>query len=451
MLISLEVENWKSFKQASLFTMLSSKERKHAESLAKLPASYNHRKVLPVAAVFGANSSGKTTIIEALSLLKSLVVYGLQVDQGIPVEGYRLDPATSTRPTTFTVEFLKNERIYRYRVGLSRSRIEEETLQIKKSSGYRTIYSRIGSDINFGKGFENDRFKFIAQGTRTNQLLLHNAIAQNAEEFRPAFDWFYQTLRIEGIDAHGERHAGMLLRDDFQDFINERLYRYNTGADRIALTTVDRSAIPIHPRTLDDIIRTAPIEESGILQIRTGKPDSSGTEIFISEVKRGQEPLFKKVMLIHKRIDGQDEPFDLSEESTGTQRLVELLPLFFDLAAKPKDDSASERVYMIDEMGRSFHTALTNDLIESFLESCDEHSRHQLIFTTHDLTIMLLDTLRRDEMWVCQKDTSNGSTVFSLGKLDNARHDSNLLNNYIKGLYGGFPRFRRPSVSDSTA
>ena len=304
------------------------------------------------------------------------------------------------------------------------------------------MFDRDASGTKFGKGFEDERFNFIAQGTRPNQLFLHNAIAQNANEFRPAFDWFDKTLRIEGIDAHGEPYSGMLLRDDFQNFINERLYRYNTGADELSLTPVSKESIPIPPQVLDDLLRTVPIADSGSLQLRIDNPNASGPEIYISEINPGTEPQFKKVHLRHRRADGQFETFELSSESTGTQRLVELLPLFFDLAMDPTSPDDAERVYAIDEMGRSFHTALTNDLVRGFVESCCEQSRHQLIFTTHDLALMQQDTLRRDELWICQKDINEGSTIISLGKQEKARHDSNLLNNYIHGVYGGYPKFR---------
>lgn len=444
MLVSLTVQNWKSFKNETLFTMMSTKERKDSGTLAKLPTMYNSRKILPIAAVYGANASGKTTIMEALSLLKKLVVFGLQVDQAIPVEGYRLDPALFRKPSRFVIEFLRSDLIYRYDVTLSRAFVEREVLSVRRTRTYDVIFDRDATSVRFGKGYTDERFNFIAQGTRPNQLFLYNAVAQNANEFRPAFDWFDKTLRIEGIDAHGEPYSGMLLRDDFQDFINERLYRYNTGADRLSLTPVDKGAIPIPSQVLDDLIRTVPIANSGALQLRIDNPNAGGPEIYISEISPGTEPQFKKVRLLHKRVDGQFETFELSSESTGTQRLVELLPLFFDLAVEPSSPDDAERVYIIDEMGRSFHTALTNDLVRSFIESCNETSRHQLIFTTHDLALMQQDTLRRDEMWICQKDAEEGSTIISLGKQDKARHDSDLLTNYVNGIYGGYPKFRTP-------
>ncbi len=442
MLVSLTVQNWKSFKNETLFTMMSTKERKDSVSLAKLPPMYNSRKILPVAAVYGANASGKTTIMEALSLLKRLVVFGLQVDQAIPVEGYRLDPALFRKPSRFTVEFLRSDLIYRYDITLSRAFVEREVLSIRRTRTYDVIFDRDATSVTFGKGYTDERFNFIAQGTRPNQLFLYNAVAQNANEFRPAFDWFDKCLRIEGINAHGEQYSGMLLREDFQEFINERLYRYNTGADELSLTSVSREAIPIPPQVLDDLLRSVPMRDLGTFQLRIDNPGASGPEIYISEIGPGVDLQFQKVRLLHKRIDGQFETFELSSESSGTQRLIELLPLFFDLAAEPSSPDDAERVYIIDEMGRSFHTALTNDLVKSFVESCGEESRHQLIFTTHDLALMQQDTLRRDEMWICEKDAKEGSAIISLGKQDKARHDSDLLANYVKGVYGGYPKFR---------
>ena len=144
MLVSLTVQNWKSFKNETLFTMMSTKERKDSVSLAKLPPMYNSRKILPVAAVYGANASGKTTIMEALSLLKRLVVFGLQVDQAIPVEGYRLDPALFRKPSRFTVEFLRSDLIYRYDITLSRAFVEREVLSINSDYALRRLKEAAG-------------------------------------------------------------------------------------------------------------------------------------------------------------------------------------------------------------------------------------------------------------------------------------------------------------------
>ena len=221
--------------------------------------------------------------------------------------------------------------------------------------------------------------------------------------------------------------------------------RHVRAIGELSLTPVSREAIPIPPQVLDDLLRSVPMRDLGTFQLRIDNPGASGPEIYISEIGTGVDPQFQKVRLLHKRIDGQFETFELSSESSGTQRLIELLPLFFDLAAEPSSPDDAERVYIIDETSRSFHTALTNDLVKSFVESCGGRSRHQLIFTTHDLALMQRDTLRRDEMWICQKDTNEGSTMISLGKQDKARHDSDLLANYIKGVYGGYTKFRTTS------
>lgn len=443
MLISLALKNWRVFKDEAVFSMRASRERFASEKSAKLPARYGGAKILPVAAIYGANASGKTSVIEALSFLRGLVVGGMQVNQAIPVVPFRLDHDSINEPTDIKVEFLVDSLIYRYEVSLTRSHVAGESLCIERSRGEnQLLFARDEKGVLLDGKTNTERNRLIAENTRPNQLFLHNAVSQNSIEFLPAFNWFAKTLEVIGVDSQYEQYSKMLLRQDFLDFVNRKLRRYNTGIEGIVPVPLQKDSIPIPSDILDQIIATAPAEADATWQLRFSSSNSRGPEIYIINVKPGAELEVSKVKLQHKMADGSLVTFEMADESKGTQRLIELLPLFFDMAKAEAAEENSSKVYLVDELDRSYHSALTADLVQEYLAECDENTRNQLIFTTHDLILMDKETLRRDELWFCRKDDDGKSELICLGNQKGVRTDSDILKNYLDGKIGGCPRFR---------
>ena len=147
------------------------------------------------------------------------------------------------------------------------------------------------------------------------------------------------------------------------------------------------------------------------------------------------EVIVKKRIAIHKMADGTEANFALSQESDGSQRLIHLLPAFVDLAT---DDS--KRVYVIDEVDRSLHTLLTRCLLEDYLASCGTNNRTQLLLTTHDVLLMDQRWMRRDEMWVTERDNSGASSLLSFSEYPDVRYDKDIRKSYLQGRLGGIPR-----------
>lgn len=434
MLVSLTIENWRSFKGRERFDLAASKERGGAGTLAKLPSMYGTKKILPMAAIYGANASGKTNLIDALDFMKFLVVDGVGVDRPIPVDPYRLCPSMKGVPTFLEAEVLIGDRIYVYGFALTRKHVVEEHLYMRRTRSVERVFERSQVGWKFGGKFDTGRNRFVAAGTRDNQLFLHNAISQNADEFRPAYDWFAKRLEIVGIEAQYGAFCLMLLRDDFREFIDERLRRYRTGISYLLLRQVTRETLNVSQEYLEDCLDKISRDGARFAQLQVNGP--AGSEIYVINME-SDEPTFQKVQLAHTNSKGEEVPFDLSQESMGTQRLVKLLPLFFELAS----DAEEGKAYIVDELDRSFHTAMTYDLIKLFLESCDETTRKQLIFTTHDLLLMKHNEIRRDEQWITENFDNDGTRLICIGSHKDIRTDTNLLNAYQDGAFGGYPRF----------
>ena len=288
MLVSLTVENWRSIKTAVTLSMVASKERAHSGQLTQTAPMYGTAKVLPLAAIYGPNASGKSNLIDAMDFLAFLVSGGVPMGRPIPVEPYRLNPASSSSPTNFGISILLGERIYRYDVSLTRRGVLSESLRLLRTRKEEPLYTRGGDDFSFPNmpETEPERLRFIAEGTRQNQLFLNSAVSQNVHELQPIYDWFARRLNVVGIGATYSGYTSMLLRDDFTDFINRTLERYGTGVHGVRLQTVSREAVDIPSDVLEDAIAELPTEGTHSLQLRKTGP--SARDLYVIESKDGE-------------------------------------------------------------------------------------------------------------------------------------------------------------------
>ncbi len=150
-----------------------------------------------------------------------------------------------------------------------------------------------------------------------------------------------------------------------------------------------------------------------------------------------------RITTSHKTVDGGQTSFELYDESEGTERLIDLLPAFFDMTT-----ADSQRVFFVDEIDRSLHTHLTRGLIESFLGARTQASRAQLLFTTHDPLLLDQDLFRRDEIWFLDKMDSGHSKLTSLSDFKGVRFDKDIRKNYLLGRFAGVPPMgRMPQAS----
>jgi len=151
--------------------------------------------------------------------------------------------------------------------------------------------------------------------------------------------------------------------------------------------------------------------------------------------RKGGELTAKKLITYHPQSNGAEVKFEMRQESDGSQRIIDLLPAFLEIAA-----AGSKKVYVIDEVDRSLHTLLTRQLLESYLSGCSPESRAQLLFTTHDVLLMDQQLLRRDEMWVTERDADGVSSLLSFSEYRDVRYDKDIRKSYLQGRLGGVPR-----------
>jgi uncharacterized protein len=137
----------------------------------------------------------------------------------------------------------------------------------------------------------------------------------------------------------------------------------------------------------------------------------------------------------HPKADGTEVKFEIRQESDGSQRVIDLLPAFLELSSQ-----TAGKVFIIDEVDRSLHTLLTRRLLDAYLASCSTETRTQLLFTTHDVLLMDQQLLRRDEMWVAERDANGASSLLSISEYKDVRYDKDIRKSYLQGRLGGVPR-----------
>ncbi|MCE5271808.1 AAA family ATPase [bacterium] len=431
MLISFEVENWMSFRDKVTFSMVASREKRHGERIPRV-GKYPLR-ILPIAAFFGGNASGKTNLFKALSFSKHLVTKGTNINSLIEIKPFRLDPAYNDKISSFRFELLIDEIVYCFYFELTRDRIIKEYLSMISSTREEHLYDRDGSEVVFSKSLlDNDSLKYAFKGTRDNQLFLTNSVNQKIDIFKPVFNWFDKSLLLIGPDDRfGPFEQFIQDNNPLFPFVNVNLARLDTGIDHLGAAeefTLKSSDLPEKAvQSLEEKLK-----EGQSLSL----PPFSNNRYIVTR-KKGQL-VVTKLVAFHKRKDGSEIQFETDQESDGSNRILDLLPAFLYLSEKD-----SKGVFFIDEIDRSLHTILVRRLIETYLGACSPESRSQLVFTTHDVLQMDQNLLRRDEMWVLERNLDGVSSLLALSDYKSdykVRFDKDIRKMYLQGRFGGVPR-----------
>ena len=430
MIISFSVENWMSFRDPVSFSMVASRERQHGDRIPKVE-KYQMR-ILPVTAIYGANASGKTNFFRALGFIRNLVLEGTGPDRLIPVEPHRLINGYMEKPSRFRMEMLVDKTIYEFSFAVTRRAVVEEKLVEITSTSEKTLYDRQGNEPNFHRSLANKQFLLFAfQGTRDNQLFLTNSVSQKVQDFRAVYDWFGNFLELIGPDSV-YRRFGFLLDEEhpMRDAINKIIPQLDTGISRLGFEKIRFDSF-------EEGLKNELNEE-----IEEGKyvETSIGGERFAFTRING-EVVANKLVTFHPKTDGTDAKFEFYQESEGSRRVIDLLPAFLG-----EPTLGLNNVYIIDELDRSLHPLLTRKLIQTYLASCNAQSRGQLLFTTHDVSLMDQHLFRRDEMWVTEKNSEGSSELFSFNDYKGIRYDKDIRKSYLQGRLGGIPRFSLSST-----
>lgn len=419
MLIAISIKNWKSFKNQVSFTMEAGREKNHSETVVKLKKF--RLNLLPISAIFGPNASGKSNFVKAFSFLQNLIVDPSKVFVSAEPFGFRLDPETKNQPTELGVDLWLNDGVYSYSLVLNKQKILNERLSFKNTSSEKILFQREDTKLTSGellkKEISPDSIKFLTPFLQKNYTALSLLGGAQISEILPVFNWFKDSLRIITPNSISIAKLEKNSEDD--------LSVLGTGICSIRAT-------PVSEELPEDIKRLSSGLPSGfVLNVRD--PRRGALRITHEEENNGIKA--EKLMTVHKNTQGAEELFSFTDESDGSLRLLDLKPAFEKL-----NSSNGSLTYVIDELDRSLHTKLTSHLIARYLEECNEDSRKQLIFTTHDVQLIDQELFRRDELWICERAEDGSSEMYPVTDFKDLRVDKDIQKSYLQGIMGGLPR-----------
>lgn len=436
MLIRFRVSNFLSFNQQVELSMISGKTRQHTGHIISGGGGRNDIDTLKAALVYGANASGKSNLIKAIDFAKKLVTGGTKTNQTIPVHPFRLDAANLKELSKFEFEFRQLGTNYLYGFELNAQKIFSEWLYEIKKTTEEMLFERSSNGdektkVTFGstvKKKDKEFLEYVARGTRPNQLFLTESVDRNVDYFKPVYNWFAETLVVIYPDTRFAITPYVAGGETLVNQVVDYLEKFDTGVCGFQLVPIEvKDVFPSELlRKLSENIKPG--------QHGTVVSTSANNASYIVDKDTGGELKTSKLMLKHTMGECNEQTlFEMDEESDGTIRLIDLIPILND----PKEHN---RVYLIDELDRSLHPDLSHAFIEFFLQ--DRASTSQIIATTHEATLLDLDLLRRDEIWFVDKDRTGASSLYSLEEFS-PRYDKDIEKGYLLGRFGATPIIRQ--------
>lgn len=405
MLIQFRFQNFKSFRDDTILDFSATK----AKELPNHVTVVGKEKLLPVAAIFGANASGKSNIIAALRFMADYVVHSFgyggdsKKTETLHQSPFLFDNSSKNAESSFEVYFIMEEdgKTYTYNYGftLNQDGVAEEWLnaKAKTASEAKTIFYREGGNLDL-PGLPVKSRENIRVSLEKEALIVSLGAKLKIDKLKTIRDWFYYM--------------------DFADF--------GDPVENIFLST----SLP------NGFDKDEHIQAKVVSYLSTFDPSIIGFEV--EPVKDSDKlPRRFSVDAVHRTSEGGKVTIPLQQESNGTLKMFALYPYL-------QNALQNGSVLVVDELNSRLHPLLVRNFMLTFLNPEINKNHAQLIFTTHDAWQLSNHLLRRDEIWFTEKDANGASTLYSLADFtdeDMAKicGDENYEKNYLLGKYGAIP------------
>jgi len=398
MLIEFSVGNYRSFKEVVTFSMVAA-----PIVVGDSPINVNNLflatkeiELLKSAAIYGANASGKSNLVRAISFMKEFTInsaVGNRITNEINTELYRLNIESERESSYFEMVFIIGTTRYRYGFEVDRQSVKSEWLYQTLRTKEAQLFERENSKIKvFSKFYEG---KSLDNKTRKNALFLSVVAQFNGDIATDVVDWFNELNIFNNLDD-----------DDYDNATIDALIEGHRTQDLIGLVT-----------SLDLGIKD-------IQMIKTPMPEFPG--VISYEVKTA-----------HWKYDGEEnrvgtEYFELDEnESAGTQKLFNISGLLINILQ-------TGEILIVDELDARLHPLISCAIVKLFNSPITNPRNAQLIFTTHDTNLLSANMFRKDQIWFTEKDRYGATDLYSLVEYD-IPDDASFEQDYIAGKYGAIP------------
>jgi len=405
MLLKFRFSNFRSFRTEQELSLVASKLPGSGNGLFSPPGL--SEQVLPVAAIYGANASGKTAVIRALGFMTDAV--NLSHAQWLPDARIPVDPfigAAKTAPSEFAVDILLAGVRHQYGFAVDSEAVRHEWLYVYQNGARQVWFERAeGGAISFGSEMPGEN-KTIEALVRKNSLFLSAAAQNNHRALSPVYSWFSHRLsfRIAERAVYGVNAAEFCEDERDRAVITRLLSHADLGIAEIQLEDIPW---PESAKNYMELVATWPV----------------------AATLPGKQVL-RVIRLLH-RIGDQNVPLEPGQESNGT---IAYLSLIGPIVSALKWGET----LCIDELDASLHPLIAIELIRLFSNPETNPLDAQLVFNTHDTNLLSSGELRRDQIWFTEKDSAGGSHLYPLSDFK-PRRQENLENGYLQGRYGAIP------------
>jgi uncharacterized protein len=412
MLIEFRVANFRSLREEQVLTLVAAKDTA-LEKLNTMPSGINAApSLLRSVVLYGPNASGKSNLIKAFQYMKAVVTQSASIapDRKFKVVPFLLDKNSSEKTTDFEISLIIEGIRYQYGFKMTRQRITYEYLLAYKSAKPQKWFERIFDPVeekyhyDFSSSLRGKKDSW-RDATRGNSLFLSMAVLLNSDQLKPIYDWFNASLTIV--------NEKQTLNEEF---------------------SISRLQVSEGKTEISEFLTAADISISEIDVVTQKKP---GNVVFRNEAGapsiRKEEKDVYELRFKHETDEGS-AVFELADESTGTRNLLSL-------AGPVLDILKLGNMLVVDELDTSLHPLLVRRLVELFNNPVTNPRNAQLIFTTHDTSLLDNTLFRRDQIWFVEKDRGQASSLYPLSDFSPRKNEAFEIG-YLTGRYGALPFFK---------
>ncbi len=419
MLIEFRVKNFRSYRDEQVFSMVASSSisgKTLPENMTKTAVFSNHR-LLRSAVIYGPNASGKSNLMEAFGFVRIFVKnsYKREPDSEIPLQPFLLNEVNPNQPAEFEITFVQDGVRYQYGFSADQTRVHDEWLfAYPHGAPQKWFERRITEDLSdytwyFGPSLKGEKQRLASLSQ--NALFLSVAATFNHKQLTPVYRWFSQKfrgIRLSEMSNYLELWTANYIHKNHENAsLTRHLMRFaDIGVKGLKIEAETHSEQNIPQKVL------AALPE----ELRESATSVSGTQLDIQLNHAGEIEKY----------------FDFDDESLGTRRLFAL--------SGPWNNAINEgHILFIDELDASLHPILIKELLLLFNKAmADTEFGGQIIFNTHDVTLLDSAIFRRDQIWFTEKDKQGATHLYPL--LDySPRKNESLVKGYLQGRYGAIP------------